>query len=185
MPFGCFAVCHATCSSSSFLTVAPMSFTQLCSFLPPFHFNTPCSQPTHFLGWASSTHTQAKSQKNAPAWKAISSLGSFPFHSSFIHFSSVQSTRYPCIACLPATVCVQETHWHKTHAHKPLAYATFISFTVRPSLPLVALLSAPSSGTRRQLHSFVISLAYVGTQCPCPSLRTSVPQAELQKVIFG
>lgn len=37
-------VCHTTCSSSSFLTAATVSFTPLRSFLPTFRFITPCSQ---------------------------------------------------------------------------------------------------------------------------------------------
>ena len=41
-PLRC-AVCHAACSSSSFLTAAIVSFTPLRSFLPPFRFITPRS----------------------------------------------------------------------------------------------------------------------------------------------
>lgn len=33
-PSRCFAVCHAACSSSAFVTAAPMSYTTLRSFLP-------------------------------------------------------------------------------------------------------------------------------------------------------
>lgn len=36
MPFGCFAVCHAACSSSSFLSAASVSFAPLHSTAPLF-----------------------------------------------------------------------------------------------------------------------------------------------------
>ncbi len=39
-----YAVCHAACSSSSFLTAATVSFTPLRSLLPSFRFITPRSQ---------------------------------------------------------------------------------------------------------------------------------------------
>ena len=44
MPFGLLSqVCHAACSSSSFLTAATVSFTPLRSFLPSFRFIPPRS----------------------------------------------------------------------------------------------------------------------------------------------
>ncbi len=44
MPFGLLSqVCHAACSSGSFLTAATVSFTSLRSFLPSFRFITPRS----------------------------------------------------------------------------------------------------------------------------------------------
>ena len=50
MPFGLLSqVCHAACSSGSFLTAATVSFTPLRSFLPSFRFITPRSQLTHLL----------------------------------------------------------------------------------------------------------------------------------------
>jgi len=39
-----YAVCHAACSSSSFLTAATVSFTPLRSFLPALRLITPRSQ---------------------------------------------------------------------------------------------------------------------------------------------
>ncbi len=45
MPFGLLSqVCHTTCSSSSFLTAAPVSFTPLHSSAPHFRSIAPCSQ---------------------------------------------------------------------------------------------------------------------------------------------
>ena len=45
MPFGLLSqVCHAACSSGSFLTAAIVSFTPLRSLLPSFRFITPRSQ---------------------------------------------------------------------------------------------------------------------------------------------
>ena len=50
MPFGLLSqVCHAACSSGSFLTAAIVSFTPLRSLLPSFRFITPRSQLTHLL----------------------------------------------------------------------------------------------------------------------------------------
>lgn len=50
MPFGLLSqVCHAACSSGSFLTAATVSFTPLCSLLPSFRFITPRSQLNHLL----------------------------------------------------------------------------------------------------------------------------------------
>ncbi len=48
MPFGLLSqVCHAACSSGSFLTAATLSFTPLRSLLPSFRFITPRSQLIH------------------------------------------------------------------------------------------------------------------------------------------
>ena len=44
-----YAVCHAACSSSSFLTAATVFFTPLRSFLPSFRFITPRSQLNYLL----------------------------------------------------------------------------------------------------------------------------------------
>ena len=50
MPFGLLSqVCHAACSSGSFLTAATVSFTPLRSLLPSFRFITPRSQLNHLL----------------------------------------------------------------------------------------------------------------------------------------
>jgi len=50
MPFGLLSqVCHAACSSGSFLTAATVSFTPLRSFLPSFRFITPRSQLSYLL----------------------------------------------------------------------------------------------------------------------------------------
>ncbi len=102
-----YAVCHAACSSSSFLTAATVSFTPLHSFIPPFRFITPRSQPGYLLqGRASQAkHTKQHtwectclfvSQRYNTHWV------SFCFTTSFIHFSSVQSTRCPIFLCSPA-----------------------------------------------------------------------------------
>lgn len=69
-----YAVCHAACSSSSFLTAATVSFTPLRSFLPPFRFITPrsqlfiCFKAGHPFGQYTKQHTRectSPSQANA------------------------------------------------------------------------------------------------------------------------
>ena len=110
-------VCHTTCSSSSFLTAAIVSFTPLRSLLPSFRFITPRSQLIHLLqGWASHSQPQSNTHGNAPAFRKPNyNTHWVPFRctTSFIHFSSVQSTRcqiillagYPHFGCVqPASV---------------------------------------------------------------------------------
>ena len=110
-------VCHTTCSSSSFLTAAPVSFTPLYSSASHFRSIAPCSQlnicfralhpaALHktFYGLDAQSLSQAKTQLT---W----------FHytrSSLLHFSKVQSTR--CLfyfARRLAIACVQGLCWHE------------------------------------------------------------------------
>ena len=79
-----YAVCHAACSSSSFLTAAPVAFTPLCSFLPPFRFISPRSQLAVCFK-AGSRHQSTKANTQAghqPLHKLPLqySLGSIPLH---------------------------------------------------------------------------------------------------------
>ncbi|MBS1952195.1 MAG: hypothetical protein JST37_14415 [Bacteroidetes bacterium] len=79
-----YAVCHAACSSSSFLTAAFVSFTPLCSFLPPFRYTSPRSLlPVCFK--AGSRHQSIKTNTQAghqPLHKPPLqySLGFIPLH---------------------------------------------------------------------------------------------------------
>ncbi len=105
-----YAVCHAACSSSSFLTAATVSFTPLCSFLPSFCFITPRSQLNHLLQGRASHNPATKLY----TWECTSLSASHPYNThwvpfrsttSFIHFSSVQSTRCPLFGspCVPTS----------------------------------------------------------------------------------
>ena len=100
-----YAVCHAACSSSSFLTAATVSFTPLRSFLPSFRFITPRSQLNHLLQGRASQATLKAIHMGCTCLFAshpcITHWVSFRFTTSFIHFSSVQSTRCP-LFCSPA-----------------------------------------------------------------------------------
>jgi hypothetical protein len=102
-----YAVCHAACSSSSFLTAATVFFTPLRSFLPSFRFITPRSQLNHLLQGRASQATHKKQY----TWECTCLSASHPYNThrvpfrfttSFIHFSSVQSTRCPLLFCSPA-----------------------------------------------------------------------------------
>lgn len=80
----CFAVCHAACSSFSFLTAAIVSFTPLRSLLLSFRFITPRSQLNYLhQGRATQSKTQCSTHWDAPAFRKPSlqySLGSIPLH---------------------------------------------------------------------------------------------------------
>jgi hypothetical protein len=62
-------------------------------------------------------------------------------------------------ACRLATVCVSGLLWQNPCLWAD-THATFSPCTVRPSLPLVAFLSAPSGGARRRFYSFLIPAAF-------------------------
>ena len=167
MPFGCFATLR---SFSHFLQLIRHSSRQLlCPSCHLVHF---------FLRYASLHHvrslticykaghpicfTHSLPHGNAPAFTQA-----FPTILTGFHFASL---RHPFtsvafsppaannFARLAATVCVTGLLWHRTLAYKPMAYATFRPFTVRPSLPMVVLLSAPAGGTRRQFRSYLSPL---------------------------
>lgn len=98
MPFGLLSqVCHTACSSFAFVRAATVSFTPLCSLLPSLRSITPRSQLIHLLhSWAAINQAQIiaqclyqpfASQRYNTHWVL------FRFTTSFIHFSSVQSTR--------------------------------------------------------------------------------------------
>lgn len=99
MPFGLLSqVCHAACSSSSFLTAAIVPFAALHSTAPHFRFITPRSQLNNlFQGMAhfanhKSNHTNGLMPFTS---KQHSSPGSIPLRSSLFHFSTAQFTRCP------------------------------------------------------------------------------------------
>lgn len=108
MPFWLLSqVCHTPCSSSSFLTAATVSFTPLRSFLPPFHFITPRSQPAicYLAG-----HPFQLTKPDATVCTCLFANHPYNTHqvsfrctTSYIHFSSVQSTRCPLFGspCVP------------------------------------------------------------------------------------
>ncbi len=90
------------------------------SFLVPLHYATFAANPfASRPGIPSQTQSQHTwectslytSQRYNTHW------ASFRFTTSYIHISSVQSTRCPCIACLLATVCVAGLLWHKPLPH--------------------------------------------------------------------
>lgn len=98
MPFGLLSqVCHTACSSFAFVRAATVSFTPLRSLLPSLRYITPRSQLINLLhgraahqpGTNHNTglHQPFASQRYNTHWVP------FRFTMSFIHFSSVQSTR--------------------------------------------------------------------------------------------
>ena len=101
-----YAVCHAACSSSSFLTAAPVSFTKLRSFLPRYaSLHHVRSQAICFSTWHPAANTQIRHGRMHSSLRKPTlqySLGFITLHSSFIHFSIVQSTRCPLLFCSPA-----------------------------------------------------------------------------------
>ena len=81
-------VCHTTCSSSSFLTAATVSFTPLRSLLPSFRFITPRSQLNHLLqGRASHCQTQTNTHENATAFPQANPTILTGFHSASLRHS--------------------------------------------------------------------------------------------------
>ena len=88
-PFGQLSqVCHTTCSSSSFLTAATVSFTPLRSLLPSFRFITPRSQLNHLLqGRASHCQTQTNTHENATAFPQANPTILTGFHSASLRHS--------------------------------------------------------------------------------------------------
>ena len=91
-----FAVCHTACSSSSFLTAAPVSFTAHHSTTPPLHFISPrslilcCSCAWH----PDQTHKPTHRRMHMHFRKPIPMLTGFHFISfRRVSFSTVQSTR--------------------------------------------------------------------------------------------
>lgn len=92
-----YTVCHTACSSFAFVRAATVSFTPLRSLLPSLRFIAPRSQlficfmagaahkpsTNHYTG----LHQPFASQRYNTHWVP------FRFTTSFIHYSSVQSTR--------------------------------------------------------------------------------------------
>ena len=90
--------CHASCSSSSFVTAAIVSFAALHSTAPLFRSITPRSQPNILLqGMAHlAKHKHIHTNGLMPfASQQHGSPGSIPLRSSLFHFSPAQSTRCP------------------------------------------------------------------------------------------
>lgn len=80
-----YAVCHAACSSSSFLTAATVSFTPLRSFLPPFRFISPRSQlPICFKAGPRQPGTMAKH------WRVTSLSASYATILTGFHYASLR-----------------------------------------------------------------------------------------------
>ena len=92
---------------------------------------------------------------------------------SSIHFSSVQYTRcqYLCSPALPPSALRASPGTDP----RLCKHATAKPFTVRPSLPAVALLSAPAGGARRQFRSYLSPLPLTAR----PALRADKCAARL------
>ena len=93
---------------TAFVTAAPVSFKPLRSFLPPFRFIPPRSQLIHLLqGRASLLPYTIQLTRECTSLSASHPCNThwvpFRFTPSFIHFSSVQSTRCPLFGspCVP------------------------------------------------------------------------------------
>jgi hypothetical protein len=138
-----FAVCHATCSSSSFLTAAPVSFTPLRSFLPPFRFITPRSQLfiCFKAGHPIAKHKATHKGMHQPFASQRYNTHRVPFRctTSFIHFSSVQSTRCPlfCSPAVPisaafAKCCPDHNALHMAHSSLISPCSTKLTCIVPP-----------------------------------------------------
>ena len=82
-----YAVCHAACSSSSFLTAASVSFTPLRSFLPSFRFITPRSQLIHLLQGRASRPLTKQYTWDAPAFSQAIPAILTGFHSASLRHS--------------------------------------------------------------------------------------------------
>lgn len=100
MPFGLLSqVCHAACSSGSFLTSATVSFTPLRSLLPSLRFITPRSYLILcYKAWQPIFCPKSKHRADTSLFASQpynTHWVPFRFTTSFIHFSSVQSTRCP------------------------------------------------------------------------------------------
>lgn len=98
MPFGLLSqVCHTACSSFAFVRAAIVSFTPLRSLLPSFRFITPRSQLNNLLQGMGCIATTQFNTHAATYLFASQPCNThwvpFRFTTSFIHFSSVQSTR--------------------------------------------------------------------------------------------
>lgn len=101
------AVCHAACSSSSFLTAAPVSFTPLRSLLPSFRFISPRSQPRLLLHClASCIKTQSLPQQDAQSLSQASATILTGFHYASLRHSFTSAAFSPPAAhfllCSPA-----------------------------------------------------------------------------------
>lgn len=107
MPFGLLSqVCHTACSSFAFVRAAIVSFTPLRLFLPSFRFITPRSWLNKSFAscWASQAwHKTTHKGMHQPFanQRYNTHRVSFRFTTSYIHFSSVQSTRCQ-LFCSPA-----------------------------------------------------------------------------------
>lgn len=91
-----FAVCHTACSSSSFLTAAPVSFTALHSTTPSFRFIPPRSLILYCsCAWSRRQHTNLNTDRVTCTFASHhTSLTGLHFTAfSRVSFSTVQSTR--------------------------------------------------------------------------------------------
>ena len=139
-----YAVCHAACNSSSFLTAATVSFTPLCSFLPPFRFITPrsqffiCFKAGHPFSQYTMPHTRectSLSQANATILTG--------FHSAALRHSftsvafSPPAAHFFCSPAVPisaafAKCCSDHNAWHMAHSSLISPCSTKLTCIVPP-----------------------------------------------------
>jgi len=183
-----YAVCHAACSSSSFLTAATVSFTPLRSFLPSFRFITARSQLNHLLQGRASQATHKAIHMRCTCLSASHPYNthwvSFRFTTSFIHFSSVQSTRCPLFFCSPAAPLKAAFTLRLLIAHvvPPFRKASlrFTCIVQPPPYPAGNLLRRLPMELASPFvpHGFSAS-PFVGARCPPPFIRSSFSPAAI------
>ena len=183
-----YAVCHAACSSSSFLTAAPVSFTKLRSFLPRYaSLHHVRSQAICFSTWHPAANTQIRHGRMHSSLRKPTlqySLGFITLHSSFIHFSIVQSTRCPLLFCSPAAPLKAAFTLRLLIAHvvPPFRKASlrFSCIVQPPPYPAGNLLRRLPMELASPFvpHGFTAS-SFVGARCPPPFIRSSFSPAAI------
>ena len=174
-------VCHTTCSSSSFLTAAPASFTKLRSLLPSFRFISPRSQLNIcFSAWHPAPKTQTIALQDAQFLSQATAAVLTGFHSASLRHSFTSVSFSP-----PAA--------HFCYARRPphLGFVHLASIRLIPSVhsPIAAKVHLHSSapfvpyGKYTPGASYVAAIApddrgfpgspFVGARRPPPFLRSS------------
>ena len=187
----CFAVCHAACSSSSFLTAATVSFTPLRSFLPLFRFITPRSQLNHLLqGWAFLQPDTMQCTKECTNLSQTNATILTGFHSASLRhtFTSVAfsppaaffsfARRQPHLGCvhLAAANCSCRPPFRK-------ASLRFTCIVQPPPYPDGKFTPAASYGAGISLlKSAFTASPFVGARCPPPFIRSSFSPAATERL---
>jgi hypothetical protein len=182
MPFGLLSqVCHTSCSSSSFLTAASVSFTQLRSFLLsyPFHFTTFVAmhllEAGHTLSSHNPNHISMHQSFRKPSLQY--SLGFILLHFIIHSLSSIQSTRCLLLLCSPCGHCLRYGVYLSQHQFlygEAICHVTPLHCA--SIMPKVILLSAPVSGTRSHIRSCLppvplgSQLSFCVDKCATPAM---------------